>query len=113
MVTLDDSHHQIIRCLGSQGLLCEPYFAPMRSRRYLLSHSGGTSNPLPADAVAIPADGRGTFHLPPAADTCRHSSALKSDGIVSIQRDMVSAMRRCPAALGWSMSVRALWKYGA
>ena len=25
----------------------------------------GTTNPLPADAVILPADARGTFHLPP------------------------------------------------
>ena len=28
--------------------------------------SAGTTNPLPADAVTIPATARGAFHLPPA-----------------------------------------------
>ena len=34
-------------------------------------------NPLPADAVTIPASARGTFHLPPAANT---PTAMPSDG---------------------------------
>ena len=32
-------------------------------------HPQGTTNPLPAGTVTIPADARGAFHLPPATDT--------------------------------------------
>ena len=32
-----------------------------------IQHKGAT-NPLPADAAILPADARGTFHLPPAED---------------------------------------------
>ena len=32
--------------------------------------SDGTTNPLPAGAVTIPADARGAFHLPFAASNC-------------------------------------------
>ena len=39
--------------------------------------SEGATNPLPADAVTIPASARGTFHLPPAANT---PATMPSDG---------------------------------
>ena len=41
--------------------------------------SEGATNPPPADAVTIPADACGTFHLPPAADTPRPNWREVSD----------------------------------
>ena len=35
-------------------------------------HPKGTTNPLPADAVTIPAAAHSAFHLPPAAVTVKH-----------------------------------------
>ena len=37
--------------------------------------SEGTANPLPADAITIPATARGAFHLPPAANKAANRAA--------------------------------------
>ena len=46
--------------------------------------SEGTTNPHPADAVTIPADARGAFHLPPAASK---PSRFVTTGLVIFHRN--------------------------
>ena len=89
-----------------------------RAKYYIkFLESEGPTNPLPADAATIPADARGTFHLPPAANNhappklargVRHRGLGDSRGsainntvlgdTVSIPADARSAFHLPPAA---------------